>query len=212
VAFLFDAKGRESVAKNGTHKEFGYLKVKGNCRFLHSLHFVMVGRNDTSFDFGRNAARVRPSSTNLAYSLRVFAKDAYILNAFDSGFSGLRESFVVDYTFLKPEVGDAEADYVFDDGLNLFRGAENVDQVDPLDVVLLGGNVCGLQVGIALEPVHFLKGGIDGENVITLHHEIAADVVAGAPGLVAHADDGNGLRVAEHFVYQGGIVHLASCS
>ncbi len=137
----------------------------------------------------------------------MFAEDTDILHAFDSGFARLCDGLVVDYTFLKPEVRNFETDHVFDDRWNLVGGPKDIHQVDASLVVFKGGGVRGLDVGIALEAVDLLECGIHGEDVIALHDEIPADVVAGAPGLVAHADHGDGLGAAEHFIDEGGIVH-----
>ena len=60
----------------------------------------------------------------------MFAKDADILNAFDSGGACASHGLVVNYTFLKPEIGDGEADYVFHDWRHMFGGAEYIDKVD----------------------------------------------------------------------------------
>ncbi len=142
----------------------------------------------------------------------MFAEDADILYAFDACFARLCDGLVVDYTFLQPEVGDFETDHIFDDGWNLVGGAKDIHQVDASLVIFKRCGVRGLEVGIALEAVHLLERGVHGEDVIALHDEIAADVVAGAPWLVAHADDGDGLGAAEHFIDEGGIVHFLASS
>jgi hypothetical protein len=216
--------GQELVARSGwfdvkaltpfpaTHKEFANRKVKSNCRFLHFLHFVAVGRNDNAFGFRRNAGRVKPSTTNLAYSLRVLTKDADILDAFHAGLSRLGDGLVVDHVLLEPEVRDAETNHIFNDGRNVHRGTEDVHEVDAFGVIFLGSGVRQLKVGIALEAVHLLEGGIHGKDVVALHDEIAGDVVAGPPGLVAYANNGDSLRTTEHFVDECGIVHVLAAS
>ena len=78
----------------------------------------------------------------------------------------------------------------------------------PAEPSAFRGSLRRFEIGIALEAVHFFQPWIDGENAVALHDEIAADVVAGAPGLVAHADDSDGLGLAKHFVDERGIVHI----
>jgi hypothetical protein len=94
-------------------------------------------------------------STKLAYSLRVFAKDADILDAFHTGCSCAGDGLVVDHILLKPQIRDAETDYVFDDGRNVFRRAKYVDEINAFGIILFRGSMRRLEIGIALQAQHF---------------------------------------------------------
>src|ERR1700758_2609465 len=142
----------------------------------------------------------------------MFAKDTHILDAFHALASRAGDGLVVDYVLLKPEVWNAEADHIFDDRRHILRGAKDIHEMDAFGIILLRGDMRRFDVGIALEPQHLSECGIHGKDVIALHDEVTPDVMAGAPGLVAHTDDSDGLRCAKHFIDDSRIVHGSAAS
>ena len=88
-------------------------------------------------------------------SRRVFAKDAVILNTFDSGGPGAGYGFFVNHIILQPQVSDAKADNIVDDCWDVLGGAESVDEVNPLPGVGNDGGLSGIEVGVALQAQHF---------------------------------------------------------
>ena len=136
----------------------------------------------------------------------VFAEDAVVLDGFDAGGTGAGYCFLVDDFILEPEVGDAEAEDVVDDGGDELGGAEDVNEVDSLPSFGDSGGLGGVEGGIAGEVEDLGERGVDGEHAIAVFSEVAADVVAGAPGFVAHAEDSDGVRLTEDLVDDGGIV------
>src|ERR1700677_4461633 len=132
----------------------------------------------------------------------MLAEDAVVLDTLDAGGAGSGYGLVVDYAVLQPQAGNAEANHVVHNGWHEFRGAEDVNQVDSV-----GGRLGAVEVGIALHAHHLVECRVDGKDAVAVFGEIAADVVAGAPGLVAHADEGDGLRGAKDFVDDGWIAH-----
>jgi len=133
-------------------------------------------------------------------------EDAVVLNAFDSGGAGAGYGFFMNHIVLEPQVPDTKADYVVDDGGDILRRAEDVYEIYAGGVGILCSGLGGVQVGVTLEAENFSQRGVDWENAVSVGMKIAADVVAGAPGLVAHADYSDGFGGAKHFVDEVGVV------
>ena len=132
----------------------------------------------------------------------MLAENAVVLDAFDAGGFGLSDGFVVVDLVLEPEVGDMEADHVLDNGRDVLGGAEDIDQVDLASFDGYGGlRILKRPVAGQDFAVHgnFAQTRIDGDDAVALRGEIAADVVAGAVSLVAHAQHGDGPGVGQHF-------------
>jgi len=80
--------------------------------------------------------------------MRVAAKDAVILDALYAGGFGARDSLLVYDSVLEPEIRDAEANDVVDDGRHIFRGTEYVDEVDAGAGLFARGILRRCEVGI----------------------------------------------------------------
>ena len=91
-------------------------------------------------------------------------------------------------------------------GGDVLGGAKDIDEVDTGAGLLAGGGLGGVEVGRTREAEDLGESGVNGQDAVAVFDEVAADVIAGAPGLVTHAEDGDVLRGAEHLVDDGGIV------
>jgi len=131
-----------------------------------------------------------------------FFQDAVVLDDFDAGGFGPAGRFVVDDAFLEPEVGDFEADDVFDDCGDEGGSAEDVDEVD----VRVRGHG-GIEGGAGFFAESRVDGGVDGDDAVSLGLHEAGDAEGGAAFAIGEADDGDGAGVGEDFGYGGGFVH-----
>lgn len=150
-------------------------------------------------------ALTRVSAGVQAGSGSVLAEDAVVLNALDAGVAGAGDGFIVNDFVLEPEVGDAETNDVVDDSGDELRGAKNVNEVDSLPGLantrfFKSGGLRSIKVGITGQAGNFGQLGIHGDYAVAVGGEVLADVVAGARGLIAHADNGDGFGGAKHFI------------
>jgi hypothetical protein len=139
----------------------------------------------------------------------VLAEDAVVLDAFDPGGFCLGDGFIVLHAILQPEIGDVETNHIIDDRRNVFGGAEDIDEID-LAAFYSDSRHSVFQSGVACEDFavddDFAQRRVDGDHPITVPYEVVGDVVAGAPGLVADADNGDGLGIFQHFIDDGAAV------
>ena len=73
------------------------------------------------------------------------AEDAIVLHTLDAGSPCAGYSFFVNDAILQPEIRNAKADDVVDDGRNEFRGAEDIDQIDSPARLLARRGVGGIE-------------------------------------------------------------------
>src|ERR1035441_7357213 len=78
---------------------------------------------------------------------RVLAEDTVILHALHTSSLGATDSFIVSYTILQPQVRDAEADRIVDDGRHIFRRPEDIDQVQACASLFPRGCLRGFKIG-----------------------------------------------------------------
>ena len=131
----------------------------------------------------------------------VAAEDAVVLDALDAGRLGAGDRLVMDDAVLQPEIGNPQANHLVHDARHMLGGTEDVDQVD------LRNGLSSFKIGVTGLAVDLLEHRVDRQHPVTVLGQVAADVVAGAIGLVAHAEDSDGAGGAKHFVDEMRIVH-----
>jgi hypothetical protein len=119
----------------------------------------------------------------------VFDKEAGVLNHEEAGGVGFRGGFGVGNSLLEPESFSVDGDGRVGYGRDVFRAAEDVDDVD--------GEWNVFEAGIGFFAENFGFVGIDGNDLVADGLQVGSDLVGGAAGIGGEPDDGDGFRVAE---------------
>lgn len=121
----------------------------------------------------------------------VFDHDAAVHDDVEAGGGGYLRGFLVFDAELEPERLGADLDGLAGDFRGLVGAAEDVDEVDG------AGNVEKRGVGRLAKNLFLL--GVDGDDLVADFLKGLGDAEAGAGGVGAESDDGDGAGLAEDF-------------
>src|ERR1019366_1568006 len=138
----------------------------------------------------------------------MFAEDAVVLYAFHAGFSRACNCLFVNDSILQPQIRNPESNNIIDDRRNICRCAKHVDQVDASLGLALGRSLRCLEIWIALESVDLTERRVYWKHRVPLAGQIAPDVMAGAPRLIAPPYDGDRPSRMQQFFDDVWIIHF----
>jgi hypothetical protein len=121
----------------------------------------------------------------------VFDEEAGIFDNGETGGASFFGGGGVGDVLLEPENFGADGDGGIGDGRNVFRTAEDVDDVDGF------GDIFEARVGFDAENLGFV--GIDGNDFVADGLEVGGDFVGRAKGIGGETDDSDGFGGAENF-------------